>query len=58
MSITRTTLSKYDVGMVIIDRSEFGSGPVVKLFSEALGPPNFSTSQFLMWSTRTRIPPR
>ncbi len=50
VSITRTTLSKYDVGMVIVDRSVVGSGPVIKLFNEALGPPKISTSQFSMWA--------
>lgn len=50
VSVTRTTLSKYDVGMVIVYRSESGSGPVIKLFNEALGPPNFSTGQFSMWA--------
>jgi hypothetical protein len=50
VSITRTTLSKYGVGMVIVYRSESGSGPVIKLFNEALGPPNFSTGQFSMWA--------
>ena len=40
VSITRTTLSKYDVRMVIVDRSATGSGPVMKLFNEALGAPN------------------
>jgi hypothetical protein len=49
VSITRTTLSKYDVGMVIVDRSVVGSGPVIKLFNEALGPPKISTGQFSMW---------
>ena len=50
VSITRTTLSNYDVGPVIVDRSAAGSGPVVKLFNEALGPPKFSTGQFSMWA--------
>ena len=56
VSITRTTLSNYDVGMVIVDRSESGSGPVIKLFNAALGPPNISTGQFSMWSTGTTSP--
>ena len=49
VSITRTTLSNYDVGTVIVDRSGAGSGPVIKLFNEAIGPPNVSPGQFSMW---------
>lgn len=56
VSITRTTLSNYDVGMVLVDRSAAGSGPVIKLFNATLGPPNISTGQFSMWSTGTRNP--
>ena len=54
VSITRTTLSKYDVGMVIVDRSAVGSGPVMKLFNEALGPPEISSGQFSMWANWQR----
>ena len=50
VAITRMTLSKYDVGMVIVDRSAGGSGAVSKLFTEALGPPKISTDQFSMWT--------
>jgi hypothetical protein len=50
VSITRTTLSKYDVRMVIVDRSAAGSGPVIKLFNETLGPPKIGTGQFSMWA--------
>ena len=49
--ITRTTLSKYDVRLVIVDRSEVGSGPVMKLFTEVLGPPAVSSGHFSLWST-------
>jgi hypothetical protein len=51
--ITRTTLYKYDVGMVIVDRSARGSRAVTTLFQTALGPPTISTGQFSMWSTPT-----
>ena len=58
VSTTRTTLSKYHVGMVIVDRSQDGSSPVMKLFTEALGPPNLSVGRFSLWSTRTGNPHR
>jgi hypothetical protein len=54
VSITRTTLSTYDVGMVIVDRSESGSGPVMKLVNETLGPPDFSSGRFSLWLTGTK----
>jgi hypothetical protein len=54
VSVTRTTLSNYDVRMVIVDRSEPGSGPVMELFSEALGPPDLSSGQFSLWLTGTK----
>ncbi len=50
VSITRTTLSKYGVRMVLVDRSTHGSGPVIKLFNQALGRPIFSKGQFSMWA--------
>ena len=53
LSITRNTLSKYDVGMVIVDRSVYGGDPVMKLFIEALGRPNFSSDRFSLWLTGT-----
>jgi hypothetical protein len=54
--ITRTTLSKYDIRLVIVDRSEPRSGPVMKLFNEALGPPKLSSGHFSLWSTGTDNP--
>ncbi|MGH9079291.1 MAG: hypothetical protein ACRDYE_04270 [Acidimicrobiales bacterium] len=50
VSTTLTALSNYDVGMVIVDRSAVGSGPVIKLFDEALGRPEISAGQFSMWA--------
>jgi hypothetical protein len=49
-------MSKYDVRLVIVDRAEFGSGPVMKLFEAALGPPTVSSGQFSLWSIRTGNP--
>jgi hypothetical protein len=50
VSITRTTMSKYDIRLVIVDRSEPGSGPVVRLFTDALGPPKVSSGGFSLWA--------
>jgi hypothetical protein len=51
VSITRTTLSKYDVDMVIIDRAAPGSGPAIKLFSDALGLPKVTSDGFSTWQS-------
>ena len=58
VSITRTTLSRYDIRLVIVDRSEHGSGPVMTLFSEALGPPKLSSGHFSLWSVGKGKPGR
>jgi Bacterial Ig domain len=49
VATTRTALSKYDVRLVIVDRSAGGSGPVMELFNDALGPPKLSAGQFSLW---------
>jgi hypothetical protein len=50
VAITRATLSRYDTQVVIVDRSESGSGPVIELFNEAIGPPELSVGQFSLWT--------
>lgn len=47
---TRRALSRYDVRVVIVDRSERGSAPVVTLFQDALGPPKLSVGRFSLWA--------
>ncbi len=47
---TRASLSNYDVRLVIVDRSTGGSGPVMELFNDALGPPTLSAGKFSMWA--------
>lgn len=47
---TRAALAQYDVRLVIVDRSVGGSGPVMELMSEAIGPPKLSIGQFSMWA--------
>jgi hypothetical protein len=56
VATARTTLSNYDVGLVIVDRSAVGSGLVMKLFREALGPPKLSSGHFSLWSTGKENP--
>ena len=51
VATTRATLSRYNVRLVIVDRSVSGSRPVMKLFNDALGPAKVSTAQFSMWTT-------
>jgi hypothetical protein len=50
VATTRSTVSRYDIRLVIVDRSMSGSGPVMELFNEALGPPELSAGQFSMWA--------
>jgi hypothetical protein len=47
---TRSTVSRYDVRLVIVDRSMAGSDAVVELFNDALGSPMLSAGQFSMWA--------
>ena len=50
VAATRTAVSKYHVRLVIVDRSVSGSGPVMELFTDALGPPTLSAGPFSMWA--------
>ena len=56
VATTRTTLSRYHVRLVIVDRSVSGSGPVMELFSDALGPPRLSAGQFSLWTDWGGVP--
>jgi hypothetical protein len=49
VAATQSALSKYKVQMIIVDTSEGGGGPVIELFSAALGPPNVSAGHFHLW---------
>ncbi len=48
-SDARRTLAAYRVGLVIVDRSAGGSGPVVELFEGVLGSPDVTSGQFVLW---------
>jgi hypothetical protein len=50
IATTRIALSRYDVQVVIVDRSERGSAPVITLFEDAIGPPKLSVGQFSLWA--------
>jgi hypothetical protein len=50
VAITRSIVSNYDIRLVIVDRSMGGSGAVMELFTNALGPPTLSAGQFSMWA--------
>lgn len=49
IGVTRATLSKYNVKVIIVDRSAGGSGPVVQLFQMALGSPTATAGSFVLW---------
>jgi hypothetical protein len=49
VAVTRATLARYHVKVVIVDRSASGSGPVAKLFQLALGSPAASAGSFVLW---------
>ncbi len=56
LTVTRATLSRYDVRLVIVDRAMSGSGQVMELFEKVLGPPTLSAGKFIMWSNRHGAP--
>jgi hypothetical protein len=53
VGVTKATLSKYNVKVVIVDRSARGSRPVAKLFRMALGVPTATAGSFIVWDVRT-----
>jgi len=53
VGVTRATLSKYNVKVVIVDRSAAGSRRVAELFRMALGLPTATAGSFILWDVRT-----
>jgi hypothetical protein len=49
IAATRATLSRYDVRLIVVDRSYPHSKGVMKLFRRTLGPPTLSEGQFSLW---------
>jgi hypothetical protein len=54
IDITRSTLSKYGVKIVIVDSHTPGSGPVTNLFRMALGPPTATAGWFALWNVGSK----
>ncbi len=48
--ITRSTVARYHIRLVIVDRSLPGSGDVMLLFEDALGPPKISAAHLSLWA--------
>jgi hypothetical protein len=53
VGVTRATLSKYNVKVVIVNRAARGSGPVAKLFQMTLGSPTVTAGSFVLWDVRS-----
>lgn len=50
LGTTRATLSRYDIRVVIVDRSLPGSGAVTELLTAILGPPKAVAGNFSVWA--------
>jgi hypothetical protein len=50
---TRAALARYDVRLVLVDRSVANSRSVITLFRRALGRPQFSADHFVVWASRS-----
>jgi hypothetical protein len=50
VATTRATIAAYDIRAVIVDRSRSGSGQVVQLFDDTLGPPVVASGTLVMWA--------
>lgn len=51
VNLTQRTLQLNDIRLIIVDRSAPRSGPVMALFTRALGPPEVSTGRFALWAS-------
>jgi hypothetical protein len=49
VATTRTTISRYHVGLIIVDRVQPAAADVMVLFRHALGAPTLSAGDFTMW---------
>lgn len=49
VGVTRATLSKYNVKVVIVDQTAGGSAAVTELFQMALGSPTATAGSFVLW---------
>jgi hypothetical protein len=50
VAATLATIAKFHIGMVLVDDTAPGSGPVQALFDDALGPPRVTNGGFSLWA--------
>ena len=53
---TRSALAGNDVRVVIVDRTEPNSGPVLQVFTNALGPPDVTSGKYSVWTIGGKAP--
>jgi len=51
----RAVLAANNIRVIIVDRSAIGSGPVVGLFDEAVGPATVSRGHISLWMVKAKI---
>jgi hypothetical protein len=56
VATTRKVLLRYDIRVVIVNRSVAGSGPVMELFKDALGAPRRVAGDFSLWTGWHGVP--
>jgi len=52
IALTKQTLARYDVKVLIVDRSMKGSGPVMSLFHAVAGPPTAMGGRYVIWASK------
>ena len=57
VATTRATIAKYHIRLVIVDAGYRGAGPVIRLFTEALGPPRV-VGPVVVWADWPHAPKR
>jgi hypothetical protein len=50
VAATLTTVARYHIELVVVDDTADGSGPVQRLFDEAVGPPKVTSGGFSLWA--------
>ena len=58
IATTRATVARYHIRLVIVNRSLKGSGPVVSVLTEALGPPKATSGSLSLWADWPNAPKR
>ena len=52
---TRRTVVAYGIRLVIVDRTSVGSGSVIDLFAQALGPPRLTDAGYVVWTPGVKL---